>query len=70
MTGSGPFGEGSGTPGAGVGRDVPRPARPADQRPASTDTGRPGARINLLNWDGKGRPAGLFPPRPTDRTQR
>jgi nitrate reductase beta subunit len=26
------------------------------------DPGRPGARINLLNWDGKGRPDGLFPP--------
>jgi nitrate reductase beta subunit len=22
----------------------------------------PGARVNLLNWDGKGRPPGLFPP--------
>ena len=21
-------------------------------------------RVNLLNWDGNGRPAGLFPPRP------
>ena len=30
-----------------------------------TDTGRPGARVNLLNWEGKGRPDGLFPPRPT-----
>jgi nitrate reductase beta subunit len=23
-----------------------------------------GARVNLLNWDGKGRPSGLFPPAP------
>jgi nitrate reductase beta subunit len=23
-----------------------------------------GSRVNLLNWDGKGRPSGLFPPRP------
>jgi nitrate reductase beta subunit len=30
------------------------------------DPGRPGARINLLNWDGKGRPDGLFPPRRED----
>jgi nitrate reductase beta subunit len=22
-------------------------------------------RVNLLNWDGKGTPEGLFPPRPT-----
>jgi nitrate reductase / nitrite oxidoreductase, beta subunit len=26
------------------------------------DRGERGARINLLNWDGKGRPPGLFPP--------
>jgi nitrate reductase beta subunit len=25
-----------------------------------------GARVNLLNWDGKGSPPGLFPPRKTD----
>jgi nitrate reductase beta subunit len=24
------------------------------------------ARVNLLNWDGKGAPAGLFPPRHAD----
>jgi nitrate reductase beta subunit len=27
-------------------------------------------RVNLLNWDGKGRPAGLFPPRPTGPQER
>ena len=33
-------------------------------RPATdfADPGERGARINLLNWDGKGRPPGLFPP--------
>jgi nitrate reductase beta subunit len=25
------------------------------------DPERRGARVNLLNWDGKGRPEGLFP---------
>ncbi|MYW01946.1 nitrate reductase subunit beta [Streptomyces sp. SID3343] len=64
MGGSGPFGEGSG-------REVPvtvenfhalRDRGTAD-RPA--DTAGPGARVNLLNWDGNGRPAGLFP----DRTE-
>jgi nitrate reductase / nitrite oxidoreductase, beta subunit len=27
------------------------------------------ARVNLLNWDGKGAPTGLFPPKPDDREQ-
>ena len=35
MTGSGPFGEGSGITDAGVGGDLPRLAGPADQRPTS-----------------------------------
>ena len=34
----------------------------ADTSP--TATRRQAARVNLLNWDGKGRPEGLFPPRP------
>jgi nitrate reductase beta subunit len=33
--------------------------RTADSKPAP-------ARVNLFNWDGKGRPAGLFPPRPQE----
>ncbi|GAB3815129.1 hypothetical protein GCM10027605_61860 [Micromonospora zhanjiangensis] len=36
------------------------------QRQTSDDVVDPGdkeLRVNLLNWDGRGRPAGLFPPR-------
>ena len=66
MVGSGPFGEASGSPVPVVGGDVPRAAGTADQRPRSPSPADPGARINLLNWDGKGRPDGLFPPQPTD----
>jgi nitrate reductase beta subunit len=29
---------------------------------APTDTSGARGRINLLNWDGNGRPEGLFPP--------
>jgi nitrate reductase beta subunit len=28
--------------------------------------GNKAQRVNLLNWDGKSAPAGLFPPRPED----
>jgi nitrate reductase beta subunit len=45
----------------GLGRDIPRPQAAADhdrlRRPEDK-----GSRINLLNWDGKGRPPGLFRP--------
>jgi nitrate reductase beta subunit len=62
MTGSGPFGEGSGraTP---VSVETFHALRDRQTSDRVTDTSQPGARINLLNWDGKGRPAGLFPPR-------
>ena len=63
MGGSGPFGEGSGAP-------VPiavenfhllreRQTGTAVEEPADTS-----GRVNLLNWDGTGAPAGLFPQRP------
>jgi nitrate reductase beta subunit len=60
--GSGPFGEGSGGP-------VPiavenfamlRDRQTADTLAAPDDKA---GRVNLLNWDGKGSPTGLFPPR-------
>jgi nitrate reductase beta subunit len=59
---SGPFGEASGTP-API--DVEnfhmlRARQTADTITASHDRA---GRINLLNWDGKGAPEGLFPPR-------
>jgi nitrate reductase / nitrite oxidoreductase, beta subunit len=60
--GSGPFGEGSGSP-------VPiavenftmlRNRQTADTVAAPDDKA---TRVNLLNWDGRGIPTGLFPPR-------
>ncbi|NIJ12427.1 nitrate reductase beta subunit [Saccharomonospora amisosensis] len=66
MGGSGPFGESSGGPSPiavenfRMLRDrqtVDTPATPVDK----------GSRVNLLNWDGKGRPEGLFPPQERER---
>ncbi|EHR50846.1 nitrate reductase, beta subunit [Saccharomonospora marina XMU15] len=66
MGGSGPFGESSGGPSPiavenfRMLRDrqtVDTPAAPVDK----------GSRVNLLNWDGKGRPDGLFPPQDRER---
>ena len=61
MGGSGPFGETSGSPSpiAVENFQMLRGRQTADDVVSS---GKP-TRINLLNWDGKGRPAGLFPPR-------
>jgi nitrate reductase beta subunit len=76
MGGSGPFGETSGvpTPIAVENFHMLRDRQTADDVVAPKDKG---SRVNLLNWDGKGRPAGLFPPRPettapadTDREDR
>jgi nitrate reductase / nitrite oxidoreductase, beta subunit len=63
MGGSGPFGESSGvpTPIAVENFNMLRERQTADSVVAPPDKG---SRVNLLNWDGKGRPAGLFPPRP------
>ncbi|GLZ02051.1 nitrate reductase subunit beta [Actinoplanes sp. NBRC 103695] len=62
MGGSGPFGESSGgaTPIA-----VENFHMLVDRQTSDTlvDPGDKELRVNLLNWDGKGRPAGLFPPR-------
>jgi RNA polymerase sigma factor (sigma-70 family) len=58
MTGSGPFGEGSGTP-VPVSVETFHALRDRQTSDQVTDTGKPGARINLLNWDGKaGTPPG------------
>jgi nitrate reductase / nitrite oxidoreductase, beta subunit len=66
MLDSGPFGEASGRP-APVSVETFHALRDRQTSDQVTDPGEPGGRINLLNWDGKGRPAGLFPPRrPTD----
>jgi nitrate reductase beta subunit len=62
MGGSGPFGEGSGTP---TPIAVENFQMLQDRQTADTLAGPAGkaSRVNLLNWDGKGAPAGLFPPK-------
>jgi nitrate reductase beta subunit len=62
MGGSGPFGEGSGapTPLAVENFQMLRDRQTSDSMAAPDDKA---ARVNLLNWDGKGSPPGLFPPR-------
>jgi nitrate reductase beta subunit len=52
MGGSGPFGEGSG---------VPTPI--AVENFQMLKDRQTSDRVNLLNWDGKGNPDGLFPPK-------
>ncbi|MGC0250603.1 nitrate reductase subunit beta [Pseudactinotalea sp. Z1748] len=65
MTGSGPFGEGSGH---GQGTRVAAENFAVLQERQTSDTlvgGQPkSGRVNLLNWDGKGVPEGMFPPAP------
>jgi nitrate reductase beta subunit len=62
MGGSGPFGEASGgaSPIAVENFRMLRDRQTTDTTAAPVDKG---SRINLLNWDGKGHPEGLFPPR-------
>ncbi len=63
MGGSGPFGEGSGTP---TPIAVENFAMLQDRQTSDSLAGpeQKSARVNLLNWDGKGAPPGLFPPKP------
>jgi len=64
MGGSGPFGEGSGShaqPIAVENFQMLRDRQTSDTFASPEDKQ---ARVNLLNWDGKGRPEGLFPPPP------
>ncbi len=62
MGGSGPFGEGSGAP---TPIAVENFAMLQNRQSADTLAGPASktSRVNLLNWDGKGAPSGLFPPR-------
>jgi nitrate reductase / nitrite oxidoreductase, beta subunit len=62
MGGSGPFGESSGgaSPIAVENFRMLRDRQTADTMAAPVDKG---SRVNLLNWDGKGVPEGMFPPR-------
>jgi nitrate reductase beta subunit len=62
MGGSGPFGEASGAP-APVAVETFHALKNRQTSDRSTDPSETRGRINLLNWDGKGTPQGLFPPR-------
>jgi nitrate reductase beta subunit len=61
MYDSGPFGEASGRP-VPVSIETFHALRERQSTTGFADPEDKGSRINLLNWDGKGRPAGLFPP--------
>ncbi|MFJ8196458.1 nitrate reductase subunit beta [Streptomyces sp. NPDC096152] len=66
MGGSGPFGETSG----GAAPIAVETYRALRDRQTSDTPAAPedkGDRVNLLNWDGKGHPPGLFPPADDDR---
>ncbi|MFB7256224.1 nitrate reductase subunit beta [Streptomyces nojiriensis] len=68
MYDSGPFGEASGRP-VPVSVETFHALKERQTTVGIADPERPGARVNLLNWDGKGRPEGLFPterPRPKE----
>jgi len=63
MGGSGPFGEGSGrTDPMAVENFHMLQQRQTTDTVADPSTRK--AKVNLLNWDGKGAPPGLFPPKP------
>jgi len=62
MGGSGPFGEGSGAPTPIAVENF----QMLQSRQTSDSVASPegkSSRVNLLNWDGRGDPGGLFPPR-------
>ena len=61
---SGPFGEGSGelTPVAVENFQMLKQRQTSDDLSGDSGEGKPlRGRVNLLNWDGKGSPRGLFP---------
>ena len=61
MLESGPFGEASGRP-VPVSVETFHALRQRQTSPDVADVEPRRARVNLLNWDGKGAPPGLFPP--------
>ena len=61
MVESGPFGEASGRP-APVSVETFHALKQRQGTEGFADPQVRGARVNLLNWDGKGVPAGMFPP--------
>jgi nitrate reductase / nitrite oxidoreductase, beta subunit len=60
MGGSGPFGEGSGAP-TPLAVENFRMLQDRQTSDTSVDVSTTRGRVNLLNWDGRGRPDGLFP---------
>jgi nitrate reductase beta subunit len=62
MGGSGPFGEGSGA-GTPLAVENFRALKDRQTADTSVEPASPTARVNLLNWDGRGTPGGLFPRR-------
>jgi nitrate reductase beta subunit len=63
MLDSGPFGESSGRP-TPVSVETFHALRQRQTAGELADADQPRSRVNLLNWDGRGAPPGLFPPRP------
>jgi nitrate reductase beta subunit len=65
MGGSGPFGEGSGvpTPIAVENFQMLKDRQTSDSVVETEHRQYRQGRTNLLNWDGKGKPGGLFPQR-------
>ncbi|GAA2594888.1 nitrate reductase subunit beta [Actinomadura fulvescens] len=63
--GNGPFGESSGRVGPASVESF-HALRERQTSGALTDPSDRRGRVNLLNWDGKGRPDGLFPPGPEE----
>jgi len=66
MYASGPFGEASGRP-MPVSVETFHALRERQTTEGIADPEQRGARVNLLNWDGKGTPKGMFPPRRGDQ---
>ena len=65
---SGPFGEGSGRGSATpVAVENFRMLQERQTSETLVSGGSTRGRVNLLNWDGKGAPPGIFPPTPADR---
>jgi len=62
MGGSGPFGESSGGP-VPIAVENFHMLRDRQTTDTLADPADQQRRVNLLNWDGKGTPDGLFPPR-------
>jgi nitrate reductase / nitrite oxidoreductase, beta subunit len=66
MGGSGPFGESSGGPEPIAVENFHMLRERQTSDAVAAPSSKP-SRVNLLNWDGKGAPEGLFPPRSDER---